>query len=234
MMEPMTVTQQYEVEVKVLLGDQTKAEAFLTKLKERDPQLVLTRESSQLNHYFDDAGDRDQLLESVGELLGAADKASLQNILTNYDKFALRTRLQNETVLLVVKAAKTDGEDDQHALARVEGEYPVNADGIDELDRRILAAGYDFLSKWSRDRREYGYKGYTVCLDRNAGYGYLAEVETVVDDPDQAEQAKSAILKELAEIGEAELSQARIGRMFAHYNRHWPEYYQTDKTFTIE
>lgn len=233
-MKVMTVTQQYEVEVKVLLGDQAKADAFLAKLKQRDPQLTLTKESSQLNHYFNDAGDRAKLLESVGELLSVADRASLHNILTNYDKFALRTRLQNGTVLLVVKAAKTDGEDDQHALARVEGEYQVSAGNIEELDQRIHDAGYDFLSKWSRDRREYGYKDYTVCLDRNAGYGYLAEVETMVDDPDRAEEAKSAILKELAEMGEKELSQERIGRMFEHYNQHWPEYYQTDKTFTIE
>jgi len=38
----------------------------------------------------------------------------------------------------------------------------------------------------------------------------------------------------MAELGVAELPQDRLARMFDFYNQNWPDYYGTDKTFTIE
>jgi hypothetical protein len=38
----------------------------------------------------------------------------------------------------------------------------------------------------------------------------------------------------MKELGVKELDQKRLERMFAFYNTHWPEYYGTDKIFTIE
>jgi hypothetical protein len=38
----------------------------------------------------------------------------------------------------------------------------------------------------------------------------------------------------MQELGVDELAQDRLARMFAHYNQNWPDYYGTDKTFTIE
>lgn len=234
-MDLMTdVAQQYEVEVKTLLGSDQAAAGFVQALKEADPHLAVTRESQQLNHYFNEAGNPEQLLVALRGVLSAADHDQLTHILKTYPKFALRTRLQNDTVLLVVKAAKEAGHDDQHALNRVEGEYQAMTKTIDELDELIRSAGYDFLSKWSRDRTEYKYKDYTVSLDKNAGYGYLAEIEKLVTDEQAASEAKAAVLAELASLGYAELSQERLGRMFAYYNEHWPEYYRTDKTFTVD
>ena len=234
MMDPMTdAAQQYEVEVKTLLGDQTAAKAFLEKLKAADPQLSQIGESSQLNHYFDEAGDPTALAEAIRPTLEPIDYESFRSILERSQTFALRTRQDSDGVKLVIKAAK-DGEDVQHAVERLEGEYLTDRPEIDQLDRLIQKAGYGFLSKWSRDRKEFRYKDYTVTLDRNAGYGYLAEFERLVTEGSATALAKQAILDELARLGLAELSQERVGRMFAHYNQHWPDYYRTDKTFVIE
>jgi hypothetical protein len=38
----------------------------------------------------------------------------------------------------------------------------------------------------------------------------------------------------MKQVGVVELGQARLERMFAHYNTHWPEYYGTENIFTIE
>lgn len=228
----MTVAKRFEVEVKTLLGSRENVDRFIARLGEHDPGLKRTVQASQLNHYFDDAGDAAQLVDAVRGLLNDDDLASLREIVTAAPTFSLRTRQQDDAVLLVVKAAK-GSEDDQHAIARREGEYRTTATGIDALDSAIRKAGFDFLSKWSRDRTEYRYKDYTVCIDRNAGYGYLAEIEKVVDSEGGAAKARTGILEELAALGFEELSQERLGRMFAFYNEHWPEYYRTEKTFTV-
>lgn len=229
----MPTANQFEVEVKTLLGSQKAVDAFVGKLKDADTGLKQTAQSNQLNHYFDSDGDPDKVAEAVSGFLSEDDLAAFKQILGQAKSFALRTRDADGKVLLVIKAAKGDG-DDQHALERLEGEYQTTAPDIDTLDQAIRSAGYDFLSKWSRERVEYAYKDYTVCIDRNAGYGYLAEIEKVVPSSEEAQVAREEILAELKVLDAEELSQERVGRMFEHYNQHWTEYYKTEKTFTIE
>lgn len=224
---------QFEVEVKTLLGSKEGAQAFVAKLKELDAKTKQTGGSNQLNHYFDEGGDAAKLPDALRKFLSDTDLTAFKEILEQSKSFALRTRDADGKLLLVIKAAKGDG-DNQHALERLEGEYETTAPDIDTLDEAIRSAGYDFLSKWSRERQEYGYKDYTVTIDKNAGYGYVAELEKVVPDSDQATEARKQILDELQTLGVEELSQERVGRMFDFYNEHWPEYYQTDKTFTVE
>jgi hypothetical protein len=73
-----------------------------------------------------------------------------------------------------------------------------------------------------------------VTIDRNAGYGYLAEFERVIEDEAKAGAVQDELRALMAELGVEELPQDRLERMFAHYNAHWPEYYGTEKIFTIE
>ncbi len=105
---------------------------------------------------------------------------------------------------------------------------------LGELDEILLASGYTYQAKWSRSRVEYKYKDITVCLDKNAGYGYLAEFETVTLDEASLPQVRATLEERMAELGASELPQDRLARMFAHYNEFWPDYYGTEKTFNIE
>jgi adenylate cyclase class IV len=99
-----------------------------------------------------------------------------------------------------------------------------------------LESGFKYQAKWSREREEYDYKGMNVCLDKNAGYGYLAEFEKVLQGGDDSAlaSARAEIESVMRELGVAELPQDRLERMFAHYNQNWPDYYGTDKVFVIE
>ena len=72
-----------------------------------------------------------------------------------------------------------------------------------------------------------------MCLDRNAGYGYVAEFEKMVDEEADVMKARDGVRALMAELGAEELSQDRLERMFAHYNANWQDYYGTDKIFTI-
>jgi adenylate cyclase class IV len=73
-----------------------------------------------------------------------------------------------------------------------------------------------------------------VCLDKNAGYGYLAEFEKVTSDEGELDKVKADLLALMDKVGVKELPQDRLERMFAHYNANWEKYYGTENTFNIE
>jgi adenylate cyclase class IV len=105
---------------------------------------------------------------------------------------------------------------------------------LDDMDKKVLAAGFAYQAKWSRAREWYKLNNNTVlCLDKNAGYGYLAEFERVIDDASLVDSTRAELLAMIESLGYHELDQARLARMFAHYNQNWAEYYGTENVFTI-
>ena len=105
---------------------------------------------------------------------------------------------------------------------------------FDELNLRLIGAGLSYQAKWSREREHFDLGSIHITVDKNAGYGYLAEFEKMIDDGREAEYAKQELKALMAELKCAELPQDRLERMFKHYNEHWVEYYGTDKTFIVE
>ncbi len=220
----------FEIEIKSLLGDAAAAQALKENMSARDPACVKTGANIQLNHYFE-GGDITALFEKTKHLFTPEQQEKFKKIVTLGSDFSIRTRQRDEVVLLVVKAA-VDGGTSANAVSRLEFEEEV-ALSLPELDALLEAAGYTYQAKWSREREEYLYKGATVCIDKNAGYGYLAEFETVTTDEAEVAAVRDQLVALMAELEVAELPQDRLARMFAHYNANWPEYYGTEKTFTI-
>jgi adenylate cyclase class IV len=222
----------FEIEIKSLLGEKEKADAFREKLLGFSTPARLTGKNSQLNHYFT-GGDMRALFETMAPHFSSEQQESLKKILTEGKSHSVRTRQADGKVLLVVKASIGD-DTSSNGVSRMEFEQETPGLSLEALDGLLLKSGLEYQAKWSRDREEYSLGDVTVCLDRNAGYGYLAEFEKVVDSVDQAEATKTDLLRLMEELGAAELPQDRLERMFAHYNAHWPEYYGTDKVFVIE
>jgi predicted adenylyl cyclase CyaB len=220
----------YEIEIKSLLGDQTAADAFKTRLMAMQP--TLTETSSQLNHYFT-GGSLDRLYDEVAQVLSDEDRTRLEDIRQQASSSSVRTRQLNDTVLLIVKAA-IDDTTSANGIARMEFEAPTVGLNLDELDQLVLNAGFEYEAKWSRSREQYQLEDITVCLDKNAGYGYLAEFELMITNPDETPNAKARIETLMTKLDASELSQERLARMFDHYNHHWQEYYGTEKTFVVE
>lgn len=140
-------------------------------------------------------------------------------------------KAQDGEVFLVVKASVGD-DTSSNGVARIEFEEKVSL-SLDDLDQLLIDAGFRYQAKWSREREEYSCKGIAVCLDRNAGYGWLAEFEKVVQSEGDVEPARQEVRALMDACGSVELQQDRLERMFAFYNAHWGEYYGTDKVFTI-
>lgn len=221
----------YEIEIKSLLGTKDKAEDLVSRMLDIDPDIKIVGENCQLNHYFI-GGDIHELYKKVEYLFSGAELDKFKMIADKGKDFSIRTRQKDEEVLLVIKAS-LDGGTSSNTVSRMEFEESV-AITLDELDRLVESAGYTYEAKWSRERVEYAYKDINVCLDKNAGYGYLAEFEVVTSNEDELPQVKEKLLSLMKELEVEELPQDRLARMFAYYNEHWPEYYGTDKTFTVE
>lgn len=222
----------YEIEIKTLLGSADKAQAFRDRLKEYYSDLSLDDTEKQLNHYFKTTGDFPTLAKRIAEYLDEAQQARLQNILEKGAKFSLRTRQSEIAVLLVIKASVDEGSSD-NTVSRLEFEAAMPME-LEDLDFILLETGFEYQAKWSREREIYTTGDMTICLDKNAGYGYLAEFEKVVTDGSDIEEVRQSLVAEMEAVGVSELPQDRLERMFAYYNEHWEEYYGTNRTFEVQ
>jgi predicted adenylyl cyclase CyaB len=220
----------FEIEIKSLLGEAAHAFALKQKMALLDPNLTKVGENKQLNHYFE-GGNMQELYANVEHLFTGEQHEKLKKIIERGTEFSIRSRQKDSEVLLVLKASIDEGTS-ANTVKRMEFEEPVTI-ALDELDALLLKAGFTYQAKWSREREEYAYKGISVCLDKNAGYGYLAEFEKIVHDEREADAVRAELDVLMKELGVEELEQERLARMFDFYNHNWPDYYGTDKTFII-
>ena len=221
---------QYEVEIKSLLGDEEQANLLRGKLENLDANFALLSTNKQLNHYFT-GGDLSRLAEAVAPHLSADANKKLQDLASKAKDFSVRTREKDGTVLLVAKVS-VGSDSSSNGVARMEFEEKADL-SLEDLDQLLLNAGFEYQAKWSREREEYLCKGVNVCLDHNAGYGWLAEFEKVVSDESKLDDARREVKALMRECGVEELPQDRLERMFQFYNAHWSDYYGTNKVFTI-
>lgn len=222
----------YEIEIKCLLGSPNRADELRRELSVVEPKTALISKHKQLNHYFE-GGDILKLHTLLSKHLTKEDAKSLKEIIEEGSEYSIRTRLADETLLFVLKASRDEGTS-HNTVIRLEFEARIKNMTLDELDQLLLTAGFRYQAKWSREREEYTCGDINVSLDKNAGYGYLAEFEKVVDDEKEAKDAQDKLRGFMNQLGVEELPQDRLERMFAHYNAHWPEYYGTDKIFVVE
>ncbi len=222
----------YEVEIKSLLGSKENASGLISRLQEKFPQTKLENKEKQLNHYFVAPADLSLLKKEISVFLTQEQITSLDLIIKEGKKVSIRTRDTNGKVLFVIKASVGD-DTSANGVKRIEFEAVIQRT-LAELDGILLAAGCAYQAKWSREREVYQAGDINVCLDKNAGYGYVAEFEKITTVEADLEKVRTELLSTMESLGAKELPQDRLERMFAHYNTHWPEYYGTEKTFIIE
>ena len=219
---------QYEIEIKSLLGSPERAAQLKKKIKERGGGLL--NSNRQLNHYFI-INDIDGLKQKLSSHIAQQDQALFNKILKEGSDFSVRTRDTDGKVLLVIKASI--GQDTSaNGVSRMEFESEMKMT-LDDLDKLLLDLGLKYQAKWSREREEYRLDDTNICLDKNAGYGYLAEFEKIVTYRALAPTAQKELLGMMKNFEVEELPQDRLERMFSHYNENWRDYYGTDKIFNI-
>ncbi len=241
-----------EIEIKSLLGQKQKADALRQQLLERQAELI--EKSNQLNHYFIST-DLSKLYADILQHIPDDQKNMLDRVIREGENHSVRTRFVNNEldensngdVLFIIKAS-IDDTTSSNGISRIEFEVETPKLTIEELDQILLNAGLSYQAKWSRKRKAYEYRHQPlatsnqseedqkilVCIDKNAGYGYLAEFEKIISDPERVDEEKQALRDLMDEFGVEELEQDRLERMFAHYNQNWQDYYGTEKVFVIE
>lgn len=231
--------QKYEIEIKSLLGSPENADNLKSKLKNKGFDIASAKKSSQLNHYFTYKDDSvlKTFKENAKKIIATDKQAEFEKILSEGKDFSIRTRETNGTKVILVIKASLDAGTSSNGVSRMEFEDTVNMT-LKELDQVLLESGLEYQAKWSRAREEYvgtdKNANITVCLDKNAGYGYLAEFETVTEDKSAVEQVKKDLVDFMKEVDCLELQQDRLARMFDFYNQNWADYYGTEKIFNIE
>ena len=201
-------------------------------MEEKDPGLAQLSFHKQLNHYFV-GGDLSRLYQNIVPSLKEEEKSQLQLLAREAKDFSLRTRWADGDVILVLKISVDEGTS-FNTVGRREFEVKTPNLMLEELDALVLKSGFEYQAKWSRERTEYRFLNTSTTIDKNAGYGYLAEFEKVINDEAKVAEVKSQLREIIAKLNLEELPQDRLERMFAYYNAHWQDYYGTDKVFVVE
>lgn len=222
----------YEVEIKSLLGSKEAALKLKENLTKNFPDIKKTGLEKQLNHYFNTPKDLKEFEKKIDYLIPQDKKKSFEHVISHGQKVSIRTRDADGSVILVIKASVGD-DSSSNGVKRVEFEILVKKT-LAELDGIIIDAGASYQAKWSREREQFGNSQIQVCIDKNAGYGYLAEFEKIVTEESLLDEARKNLLDIMKTLEVEELQQDRLERMFAYYNNNWQEYYGTEKTFNIK
>jgi len=222
----------YEIEVKSLLGNGDFAKKFKDKLKTVSSSIEFVSKNKQLNHYFT-GGDVNILYDNISVYIPENEKSLFKKNIQEGKKHSIRTRKMDDKIILVLKAS-IDDMTSSNGVSRMEFECEFPELSLDDLDKVLIDSGFSYQAKWSREREEYKLEDINICIDKNAGYGYLAEFEMVIDDNSKESYAKEKIYKLMKKVEAEELQQDRLERMFDYYNENWEQYYGTDKVFVIE
>src|SRR5579885_3140931 len=146
----------YEIEVKSLLGDKTKADNLIAKMKQSDPAFVSVGSHKQLNHYFE-AGDLNKLYETLSPYISEDNRRQFRELTDQAKDYSIRTRWADGKVIFVMKAS-VDDTTSANGTARREFESQVPELTLDQLDQLILDAGFKYQAKWSRERQDFKFK----------------------------------------------------------------------------
>ncbi len=135
-------------------------------------------------------------------------------------------RTDNEAYLILKKGW-------MHNENREETEVPINKNDFEATDSILRNLGYEYDTKWARTRYEYHLNGYTVVLDNNVGYGWVAEIERRVREGTE-KHAQNDILQLAKKIGIEPTPKEHFDKMYAHYKQHWRHYMETGEVFDVE
>ncbi|MEK7208165.1 MAG: hypothetical protein AAB699_01290 [Patescibacteria group bacterium] len=225
--------------------------------KQRNHYFVIPRQggvAATTNAAHANETDSVTLRKAVFPLLSQAKQKELAAVLARIKgEVSIRTRDADGKVFIILKMSIGD-DTSANGVSRIEFDCVIrqrriaattnaayaNEDKIrrpktlEELDQILLDAGLSYQAKWSREREQYDLGHIHITIDKNAGYGYLAEFEKLIGDDREADAAKQELKALMVELGCKELPQERLERMFQYYNEHWQEYYGTDKVFVVE
>lgn len=219
-----------EIEIKYLLNGKTGKNELIAALERVFPTHQKKATKTVISYFYKDGVSHEQILTVGKNLLMPEEYIELQSVLNNSDALLVKARSIDDTVYFAVKGS-AKGDDPVHAVNRIEFEAEVHV-SLEDVGNIIEDAGIEIASKWSSRREFYTLENnIEMNLEFVAGYGYKAEIEIVINDGDSHEDAIKSIETIAGSLHLTEASQELFGRMYAYYNEHWQEYFNTDREF---
>jgi adenylate cyclase class IV len=123
-----------------------------------------------------------------------------------------------------------------HDDAREEIEVFIDNDYRDNLFKLFANLGYEIEIKWFRKRLMGVYQDITVTIDYTIGYGYIIELEKIVEDRSMVEETKAYLLKTFENLGVNVSSREEFEEKYEDYRINWKKYTKgiTDEKFLSE
>ncbi len=223
-----------EIEIKYLLKSQAARDTLIEKLGERYSSLTRTGTKRIISYFYERGVAKAQILEAVTDLLDEPQLKELTAVIDNSSELMVKCRSINDANYFAVKGTPA-GQDPVHAVNRLEFEVQLDTE-LETIDQRLQAAGIIIVSKWSsvRDYYKLDDNAMKAEIEFVAGYGYKAELEIVIDDGESSDEAIASLTELADSLGLVEANGTLLGKMYAHYNAHWQEYFNTRNTFSDE
>lgn len=109
-----------------------------------------------------------------------------------------------------------------HDEQREEIEIEFDKEKFNELENLFLALGYNVEIKWFRKRKQFLWKGITVCIDNTLGYGYIIELEKMSDEKSKEENL--IFLKNKMKELEIKITpKEEFNKKFEYYKNNWKD-----------
>jgi adenylate cyclase class IV len=222
---------QREIEKKYLLKDKAARCALVEQLYQIYPGTKLLGTKTVISYFYEPAESKDQILAVARKLLKDKELAELTKLVKHSVEIMVKCRSIDDTNYFSVKGAAA-GQDAVHAANRMEFEAGLSM-SLEEINQVIVDAGIKLVSKWSSRRDFYSLgQGLKADIEFVAGYGHKAELEVVIQDGESVDDAMATIDELADKLDLYYASDELMGRMYAYYNQHWEEFFNTDNVFS--
>lgn len=112
-----------------------------------------------------------------------------------------------------------------HDEAREELEIKFDRNDFDKLGGLFKLIGLNVKIKWLRLRRTFDWGGVSVMLDYTKGYGYILELEKLIE-PKEKNETLLLLKEKLASLGIKQTEKGEFDHKYAYYKEHWKELLQ--------
>lgn len=108
-----------------------------------------------------------------------------------------------------------------HDKYREELEIKFDKDDFEKLEKLLKVLGYEIEIKWFRDRKRFLWNGIKATVDNTRGYGYIIELEKLVDESEDKERIHAELEEKLKSLGVDITPKEIFEEKFNHYKKNW-------------
>ena len=105
-----------------------------------------------------------------------------------------------------------------HDNSRQELEVSFNKDDFKTIEEIFKAIGFEPEIKWERKRLIYNWDGLTCMLDHTKNYGYIIELEKIVDKK-ETKEIYDRLKEKLKSLGVSITPKQEFDRRYKEYKR---------------